>query len=127
MSAAVQNSLALIIRSAPYARRSARSQLDMALAAAAVDIELEVYFIGAAVLQLALGRNPSGALLPAGYRGWGGLQQLAHEQSPASVFAEREWLSRCREADMTLCVEPEALNARQMQQRWRRCQRVLVI
>jgi sulfur relay (sulfurtransferase) DsrF/TusC family protein len=121
------NSLALIVRSGPYRRRSARSQLDVALAAAALDMNLEVYFVGGALLQLAPQRDVSAALLPAGYRGWAGLAELADPLFPVGVYAEQRWLERCVTAGIELNPKPQALGEAQMRRRWRGCHRVLVL
>ena len=63
-------SLALIVRDPPFAHRAARADLDVALAAAAMDFRLEIFFFGQAIMQLALERDCRDAMLPAGYRAW---------------------------------------------------------
>jgi sulfur relay (sulfurtransferase) DsrF/TusC family protein len=68
--------LALIVRQGPYQGRSARDQLDIALAAAASGLELELFFLGPGILQLAASQEPEPADLPRGARGWSSLPTL---------------------------------------------------
>lgn len=69
--------LALIVRSAPWARRGGRDALDIALAAATLDIGLQLFFIGDGVLQLLADKQPGPAGLPPGLKAWAGLPELA--------------------------------------------------
>ena len=115
--------LALLVRDRPYRRRAARASLDTALAAAALDFRLEVYFLGQAVLQLLAERDPAPALLPAGYRGWAALPELTELR----VFAERRWLQRCARDGLDLLLEPEPLGAADMARRWRDCPQALLL
>jgi len=114
--------LGLIIRGHPYARRAARTDLDLALAAAALDWKLDLFFIGPALLQLAADREPAGALLAGGLRGWSALPELAETR----MFAERDWLKRCERDGIRLQVAVTALAADAMRAAWARCDRVLV-
>jgi sulfur relay (sulfurtransferase) DsrF/TusC family protein len=115
--------LALLVRDRPYSRRAARTDLDTALAAAAMDIEIELYFLGAAVLQLADRRDPAPALLPPGYRGWSALPELAEVQA----FAEQEWLQRCERDGINLLLPLQGLDAAAMAERWRACRHALLL
>ena len=117
------NKIALIVRSRPFAHRAARADLDFALAAAAMDFELEIYFVGDAVLQLADQRNADGAMLPPGYRAWAALPDLVSTR----VFAEELWVERCREMGIGLLLPAEGLPVQQMSQAWRDCPRVMVL
>ena len=117
------NKIALIVRSRPFAHRTARADLDFALAAAAMDFELEIYFVGDAVLQLADQRNADGAMLPPGYRAWAALPDLVSTR----VFAEELWMERCREMGIGLLLPAEGLPVQQMSQAWRDCPRVMVL
>lgn len=124
MSAAADTRrLALLVRDRPYRRRTPRSDLDTALAAAAMDFRLEIYFLGAAVLQLAAERDTGPALLPPGYRGWSALPELADLQ----VYAEHGWLRRCERAGLALALPVEPLGAADMAQRWRHCRHALLL
>jgi tRNA 2-thiouridine synthesizing protein C len=76
MNAGRAERLALIVRQGPYQGRSARDQLDIALAAAASDLELELFFLGPGVLQLLASQEPEPADLPRGARGWKSLPTL---------------------------------------------------
>jgi len=107
--------LALLVRDRPYRRRAARADLDTALAAAAMDVQVELYFLGGAVLQLADGRDSSAALLPPGYRGWSALPDLTEVRA----FAEEGWLQRCRRDGIALVLPVKGLDAGAMAARWR--------
>ena len=117
------NALALVVRSHPYAARSARENLDLALAAAALDRPLQLYFIGAALLQLVAQRDVSAALLPTGYRAWSSLPGLGEAQ----FYAEREWLKRCERNGLDLMVPVTALGAEEMRAAWRDCRQLLAL
>jgi len=116
-------SLALIVQAAPYRRRVARSDVDIALAAAALDFNIRVYFQGWSVMQLAARRNAAKALLPDGYRAWAALPDLAD----ARIFAERKWLDFCHAAELGLILPVEALGGAEMKRSWRDCDHVLVL
>lgn len=115
--------LGLVVRAAPYARRAPRADLDLALAGAALDFELEVYFLGPAVLQLAADRDVAAARLPPGLRGWSALPALAE----VSLFAERDWLKRCERSGIELTASVTAMAADEMRLAWGRCNPVLVL
>lgn len=114
--------LALIVRSHPWRNRAARADLDIALAAAAMDFGLEVYFLGSALMQLARERNPSAAMLPAGYRAWAALPDLAE----AAVYVEREWFERLDGTGIQWILPVQTLSAEAMSLRWRCCNHVLM-
>jgi len=118
-----RSSLALVVKSQPYEHRAARADLDLALAAAAMDFELEIYFLGNAVLHLAADRETSGALLPAGYRAWAALPEL----TGTGVFAELAWLEYCRAGGLELVMPVEGLPPDILKTRWRQCRHVMVI
>jgi sulfur relay (sulfurtransferase) DsrF/TusC family protein len=123
MAVGPTDSLALIVSLPPYGKRSARSDLDIALAAAALDFTLEVYFLGGAVLQLAEHRNATPALLPSGYRAWASLPELCG----ARVFAEKSWVERCASNRVKLVMPVEALGKTDMRQAWRQCRQCWVV
>jgi sulfur relay (sulfurtransferase) DsrF/TusC family protein len=123
MAAGNASSLALIVRGQPWHRRAARADLDLALAAAAMDYGLEVYFLGGALMQLAANRNSEAAMLPPGYRAWAALPDLAEMR----LYAEREWLQRCEGAAIELILPVQALSIDEMRTGWRRCRHVLVV
>lgn len=116
-------SLALIVRDPPFAQRAARADLDVALAASAIDFRLEIFFLGEAVMQLALERDGQAAMLPAGYRAWAALPELAE----ARMYAETAWLECCERRMIPLLVPVEPLSTAAMSARWRRCQHVMMI
>jgi sulfur relay (sulfurtransferase) DsrF/TusC family protein len=114
--------LALIVRGRPYARRAPRADLDLALAAAALDFRLEIYFLGDALLQLAAERDGAAAGLSPGYRAWAALPDL----TDVRVFGEREWLERCTRNGIDLLLPVEGLDSGQMRAGWRQCRHALV-
>lgn len=116
-------SLGLIVSRRPYQQRVARADIDLALAAAALDFELRVYFLGRSLMQIAASRDPGEAMLPAGYRAWAALQDLA----PTRFFAEPRWLEFCAENGLVLLSPPEALDADGMKSHWRDCRHVMVV
>lgn len=118
--------LGLVIRSTSYAQRSARTQLDVALLAAALDFDLRLYFVGAAVLQL-IPRNDIGpALLAAGYRAWASLPDL-FERAEFQVFAEPSWLDKLHANNLQACLPLQASSPREMRRDWISCDRLLAL
>jgi len=123
MSAQETSSLALIVRSGPYEHRSARAEFDVALAALVMDYRIEVYFLGAALLQLLAERDVSPALLPAAYRAWASLPDLGD----VSFFAEVACLDRYPESQFRWLLPVHGMQAEQMQEGWRRCNYSIVL
>jgi sulfur relay (sulfurtransferase) DsrF/TusC family protein len=123
MGAAGDKRLALIVRGVPYGRRAPRADLDLALAAAALDFELEIYFIGESLLQLAAERDGAAAHLPPGYRAWAALPGLCKIR----MFGEREWVRRCERGGIELAVPVEGLDPDSMRSSWRTSRRALVV
>jgi len=119
----MQASLALIVASPPYQHRVARADIDFALAAAALDFELLVFFSGSSIMQLAAERSTGNAMLPAGYRAWAALPDLAEVR----VYADRQWLEFCAASGIDLVMPVEALSASRMKQAWRNCRHVMVL
>ena len=115
--------LALIVARRPYEQRAARADIDLALAAAAMDFEVQVYFQGSAVLQLTAARDPGNARLPAGYRAWAALPDLA----PTRFFAESQWLDFCYGAGLELFMPVKGLDRGEMRRHWRNCAHAMVI
>lgn len=112
--------LGLVVRRSPYEGRHAGAQLDVALAAAALGMPLELFFLGDGLLQLSASVAPAGAALPPGLKAWKSLPALtevrawAPEGNPLLCGATAEWL-------LPLRVEPPAALAR----RRAACDRVL--
>ena len=115
--------LGLVMRTPPYAQRSARTQLDIALVAAALGVPLRLYFIGASVLQLVKQRETVTALLPTGYRGWDSLA----EESLLEACAEPNWLERLNDQDMSLANILRPMSLPQMRIDWDDCARLLIL
>lgn len=123
MNSTEKSSLALIVSSDPFQRRSARGVLDLALAAAAMEQRVEIYFQGRAVLQLAAERDVSAAGLPAGSRAWGGLPELGE----ARVFAEQAWLEFGERHGLEWMLPVKGLKREMMKTAWRHCRHVMVV
>ena len=115
--------LALLITTPPYGDRDPRAQLDVALAAAALDRRLELFFLGGGLLQLVRERDPRCALLTPGYRGWAALPDLAE----ARWYAEREALNGLAERGIALLVPVEPLPASELARRWRLARHAMVL
>jgi sulfur relay (sulfurtransferase) DsrF/TusC family protein len=115
--------LALLVTAAPYSGREPRAELDIALAALALDQSLEVYFIGPAVLQLLTDRNPAQTLLPPGYSAWPAL----FEMGEVRLFAEPDWLHTCERLGLVLDDSIEGLDSEAMRNRWRASRQVLSV
>lgn len=115
--------MGLIIRAEPYRQRAARSQLDVALVAAAMDCQLELYFVGSAVLQLLLQRDATVARLPAAYRGWASLPEMTE----VSTYAEPRWTDWLAARSACTALDIQAMSPGRMRREWRRCSKVLVL
>ena len=117
------HSLALLVQDAPYRSREVRASLDVALAAAAMDFQLEIYFRGAAIMQLAREMDGETALLPAGYRAWAGLPELVD----TGFFAEQGRLEQCANRGIELLLPVTGLSPEEWRRRWRLCDRAMVL
>ncbi|HLF29965.1 MAG TPA: hypothetical protein VI566_02935 [Xanthomonadales bacterium] len=123
MAGEVSGAIGLVLRSGPYQQRAARSQLDVALVAAALDQPLRLYFLGYSVLQLIGAREPGAAGLPPGYRGWASLPGLTR----ITAFADTGWFDWLLENGTGSVLALEPATRQQMQADWRACHRVLVL
>lgn len=123
MTGGERHKLGLVVRAAPFAGRSARDDLDVALAAATLEIPLEVFFLGFGLWQTAAERSVEAALLPQGLAGWAALADLTE----ARFFAEAGLCRRMREAGVGTTVPVEPLDGFAMAERWRSCSRVMVL
>lgn len=122
MTGSPARSLALLVRTPPCRTREPRAELDLALAALSLDFELEVYFLGDALLQLAGDKDGGDAGLPPGYKGWAALPELG----AVRLYAESGWLRRCEQLGIDLLLPVEGVDSSQMKTRWRECERVIV-
>jgi sulfur relay (sulfurtransferase) DsrF/TusC family protein len=111
--------VAIVVGRPPFSVRASRSELDVALAAAALELNLELFFIGPAVWHLVEDKQPEAAGLSRGTRGWKLLPQLA----PVNAWADSGWLERagCRK----LMLPVAGLDAAAMGRRIARCDTVL--
>jgi len=115
--------LGLVVRSGPWRGRSNRDQLDVALAAAAMGMELDLFFVGEGALQLLTGRDGAAAGLPPGHRAWASLAEL----TPTRVFMETSRYEALHSAGLHTLVRTEPLGQADMRARQDRCDRVLVL
>jgi sulfur relay (sulfurtransferase) DsrF/TusC family protein len=115
--------LAVLVQSNPYAHRLARTEADFALAAAALDIEVRVYFMGRSMLQLVSQRATTSALLPVGYRAWAALPDLGDFR----IYVEDKWWDYCLAARLELVMPVEILSEAEMKQSWRKCHQVVAL
>lgn len=113
----------MVVRQAPYSQRSARTQLDVALAAATLELPLELYFLGDAVWQLASARNNRDAGLPGGLKGWGALAQMTE----VKFFGEADEVRLLESAGADTTVSLVSMDLAEMASRWRHCKRVMAI
>ena len=123
MAGAACSRVALLVRTPPYRARETRAEVDVALAALSLDFELEVYFLGDALLQLAADKDGAAAGLPPGYKAWAALAELGSVR----LFCESGWLRRCERPGADWLAEVEGLGAARMKTRWRACDRVIVL
>lgn len=115
--------LGLLIRSGPWCGRSSRDQLDIALAAAALGFELELFFMGAGVLQLLADRDGRQAGLPPGHKAWASLTDLA----PTRAWVEQGRFEQIQAAGVGWLMTVQAAEAGAMLVRQAQCDRLLVI
>lgn len=122
-NAAPFGDVAFVVRGTRYGRRSARSELDVVLLAAAVEHPVRLYFVGSGIWQIVAGGDPASARLPSGYRAWASITELTR----VAAFAEPErldWLA-ARGYRTVLPVDP--MPSARMSAHWRDCVRVLVL
>lgn len=115
--------LGLLVRHSTYEHRLARAEVDFALAAAAMEYEVQVYFMGFSIFQLVSQRATAGALLPTGYRAWAALPDLGE----ARIYAENKWLAYCKATGLELVMPVEALSEAAMRRSWRDCHHVVAV
>jgi sulfur relay (sulfurtransferase) DsrF/TusC family protein len=115
--------LALLVQSKPYENRASRANIDLALAAAAMDFSLHIYFSGPAILQLSAQYNCEAAMLPPGYRAWAALPEL----TKTAIYGEKSWLEYCQLMNTKLILPATALSASDMRNNWRLHDHVLAI
>lgn len=123
MSAAPAKRLGLVVRSAPFKGRSARDQLDLALAAAVLDCSLELFFMGQGGLQLLASHDPGAAGLPRGSRGWKSLPGLTHVRA----FVSSDLASELAGTGQELLLETTVVTHAEMADRLAACDQVLVL
>ena len=77
--------IGLVVRSAPRSGKRSREQLDIALSAASLGFELQLFFIGAGVMHLSAGK---------GHKGWKalpGLTTVTAWLDPDSMAARQDY------------------------------------
>lgn len=114
--------IGLVVRSAPYCGRSGRDQLDLALAAASMGYELELFFTGTGALQLLPGQDPEAAGLPPGIRGWPSLAELG----PVSAWVLEDQLKGLRGLAREFALDLQPATGEMLAERIARCDHVMV-
>ena len=118
-----QRKAGLIVRSGPFRGRSSRDQLDVALAAASMDCDLELFFSGEGILQLMTERSPASAGLPAGIRGWKALPGLCE----VNAFSTDQTMSDHVPGGVALLLDVKTVTGAEAARRLSGCDTVLVI
>jgi len=113
----------LVVCSPPFSGRSSRDQLDVALAAASMEIDLELFFSGEGILQLLADRNPRTGGLPGGIKAWKALPDLCEVNAWASAETIRKYVPKT--ARMLLEVQP--VEQAELARRLAACDPVMVI
>ena len=113
--------IGLLIRSGPVAGRFSREQLDIALSAASLGYELELFFQGAGVMQLAAENESDDHL--GGHKGWKALPGL----SEVTAWMSEKSLSELRESGIKLMLDVEIAEPADMADRLARCNQAMVI
>ncbi len=123
MAAALQK-LGLVVRQGPGNGRGDREQVDFALAAAAMEIELELFFLGEGLLQLIDTRtaDPEHGV-PPGHRAWAALPEM----TALRAFAEDGVVAQWQGQGISLLLPVEPLSAAEMNARQLECHRMLVL
>ncbi len=95
----------------------------MALAAAALELPLEIYFIGNGIRQLAGNHEPETAALPPGLKGWAAITDM----TAARFFAEPDRVHHMENLRLKTTVRLESLDRAGMSRRWRNCSRMMAL
>ena len=115
--------IGLVIRSGPFQGRSARDQLDVALAAASLGFELELFFTEEGILQLVADRDAQAGGLPGGHKGWKALPGL----TSVTAWAAERVLSSHVDASTNFMLEVKPASQSQMAGRLADCEHCLVV
>lgn len=115
--------IGLVVRQRPYEQRSPRAQLDVALAGAALDQPLEVYFIGEAIAQLTGAKRPERAGLPHGLKGWAALPDLIE----LKCFADGEAKLLRDHGNLELSLAVEFLSDQALAERLSKCRHLIAL
>jgi sulfur relay protein TusC/DsrF len=123
MSPQQQQTLGLLVRDGPFRARAPRSQLDMALAAAALEKPLALFFIGHGLLQLLAERDTRTARFPAGLAAWKSLPELTR----VSAFACAEDMALLPHRHTALLLDVDVVSRQEMAKLWTACHKVMVL
>ena len=123
MMDAAEFTLGLIVRRPVYEGRSGRDTLDMALAAASLGVGLHLFFIGDGVAHLLAEREPGLTGLPGGHKAWAAISDLA----PTRFYLEAARVAALEPLGASWLVDFAALDARDMPELQRQCDRILVL
>ena len=115
--------IGLVVRSGPYQGRSSRDQLDIALAAATLGLELKLFFTGEGVLQLLADRDARKSMLPGSLRGWKSLPAL----TSVTAWVAESALASFVEPDAELILKVKRASQREIALRLAGCDQAMVI
>ena len=97
--------------------------MDIALSAATLGLELELFFTGEGVLQLLADRDVSKGMLPGGLRGWKSLPGLTSVKAWVADSA----LAYFVEAETELLLDVKIASEREIALRLAGCDQAMVI
>ena len=115
--------LGLVLRSGPLHGRSNRQQLDTALAAAALGVQLDLFFIGDGVQLILAARDGAEAGLPSQAQAWRSLAELTEVRA---VVEEARWTSD-QKAGLQYVLAAEPMMAGAMATAQQGCDLVMVL
>ena len=118
----MSKALGIIVRSEPYSGRAGRERLDPALAAASLEIPLEVFFIGDGVLHLLVDQRSE--FLPAAQytKAWGALTGLS---DAVALYADSGALERMSALAGDLGIEVQVLDSAAIAKKMNECRAVI--
>lgn len=111
----------LLIRSAPVDGPFSRQQLDIALSAASLGYELELFFVGSGAMQIAGAASSHDE--PGGHKGWKALPGL----SRVSAWMSETSLEKLKKAGLEPMLDVKVAEPAQMAERLSRCRQAMVV
>jgi sulfur relay (sulfurtransferase) DsrF/TusC family protein len=115
--------IGLVIRSAPSDGPSSRDQLDVALAAASLGFELELFFTARGIQQLFANTDASAGETPAGHKGWKALPGL----TKVLAWADEPSIPSLKDSGINLLLDVGSCSPLDFAHRLELCDQTLVI